>query len=150
MLERFAEFVGGITVCYKYIQRIKNAEMTELGLKGVHVSCLFYLNNHAQGLTAAQLCTLCAEDKAAISRVVSQLRAMGYIMPGSKKNYREPLILTEEGKQIAQKMNPLIEAWVGIGGDGLTDSQREVFYETLNIIATNLHHKLGENEKEKP
>ena len=144
MLDRYAQFVNGITVCHKYIQRIKNAEMTEFGLKGVHVSCVFYLHIHDQGLTAAQLCTLCAEDKAAISRVVSELREKGYIQPGSKKNYREPLRLTPAGVALAQKMEPLMENWVGIGGDGLTDTQREIFYEALSMIASNLHHKLGD------
>ena len=42
MLQRFEDFVTGITVCYKYIQRIKSAEMTEFGLKGTHVMCLFF------------------------------------------------------------------------------------------------------------
>ena len=143
MLERFAEFVNGITVCYKYIQRIKNMEMTEFGLKGMHVSCLFYLNQNSDGLTAAQLCTLCAEDKAAISRVVSELREKGYIQPGSKKNYRDPLLLTPAGKELAKKMEPLIKTWVCVGGEGVSDQQRENFYETLNSIASNLHHKLG-------
>lgn len=51
MIQRFADFLTGITVCYKYIQRIKSAEMTELGLKGTHVACMFYLNHNPGGLT---------------------------------------------------------------------------------------------------
>ena len=77
MLRRFESFVTGITVCYKYIQRIKSMEMGELGLKGAHAMCLFYLHHNPGGLTAAQLCTLCAEDKAAISRTVADLRRHG-------------------------------------------------------------------------
>ena len=52
MLHRFSAFVGGITECYKYIQRIKAAEMTEFGLKGTHVMCLYYLRQNPTGLTA--------------------------------------------------------------------------------------------------
>ena len=48
-------------------------EMTELGLKGTHVMCLFFLHHTPEGLTAAQLCQLCAEDKAAISRTIATL-----------------------------------------------------------------------------
>ena len=84
MLHRFSAFVGGITECYKYIQRIKAAEMTEFGLKGTHVMCLFYLAQNPEGLTAAQLCALCQEDKAAISRTLSELAEKGFLLPQSK------------------------------------------------------------------
>ena len=142
MIQRFQEFLTGITVCYKYIQRIKNAEMTEFGLKGTHVACMFYLNHNPEGFTAAQLCNLCAEDKATISRTVSELRAKGYIEPGAGKNYRAPLRLTEAGRDIARQMDPLIESWVTVGGEGMTEEQRAAFYDSLSLIASNLRTKL--------
>ena len=142
MIQRFQDFVTGITVCYKFIQRIKNAEMTEFGLKGIHVSCLFYLHHNPGGLTAAQLCTLCAEDKATISRTIADLRQRGYIQPGSGKHYRAPLLLSEAGSAIARQMDPLIESWVSVGGDGMDDEQRKAFYDSLSLIASNLRAKL--------
>ena len=142
MIQRFQDFVTGITVCYKFIQRIKNAEMTEFGLKGIHVSCLFYLHHNPGGLTAAQLCTLCAEDKATISRTIADLRQRGYIQPGSEKQYRAPLLLSEAGSAIARQMDPLIESWVSVGGDGMDDEQRKAFYDSLSLIASNLRAKL--------
>ena len=142
MLNRFGAFVTGITACYKYIQRIKNAEMTELGLKGTHVACIFYLSHNPQGLTSAQLCSLCAEDKASISRTVAYLRQRGFIEPGGAKAYRTPLRLTAEGREVASQMDPIIEEWVGIGGIGLSDEQREAFYSTLALIADNLRMEL--------
>ena len=33
MNQRFDAFVTGITVCYKYIQRIKSAEVNDMGLR---------------------------------------------------------------------------------------------------------------------
>ena len=142
MISRFQEFLAGITVCYKYIQRIKNAEMTEFGLKGTHVACMFYLNHNPEGLTSAQLCALCAEDKASISRTVAYLRQRGYIRQGEGKVYRAPLQLTEEGIEIAHRMDPVIEDWVSIGGVGMSDDQRASFYETLSLIAENLRSEL--------
>ena len=142
MNQRFQSFLAGITVCYKYIQRIKNAEMTEFGLKGTHVACIFYLNHYPDGLTSAQLCALCAEDKASISRTVAYLRQRGFIEAGGTKTYRTPLHLTPEGRQVALKMDPIIEEWVNIGGVGLSDEQRTSFYETLALIADNLRSEL--------
>ena len=89
MKDRFEAFVTGVTVCYKYIQRIKALEMTELGLKGTHVTCLFYLSNHPEGLTAAQLCQLCAEDKASVSRTVADLRSRAAMLVNPRNNEGE-------------------------------------------------------------
>lgn len=147
MKERFEAFITGVTVCYKYIQRIKSAEMTELGLKGNHVTCLFYLRNHPEGLTAAQLCGLCAEDKASISRIVADLRSRGYISKETSKNYRAPLTLTEKGMSAASQLDPLINRWVMSGGDGLTEEHRDIFYKSLAQISENLRAKLEDQEK---
>ena len=141
MTERFEAFVGGITVCYKYIQRIKNAEMTELGLKGTHVMCLFFLNHNPGGLTAAQLCKLCAEDKAAISRTLATLQEKGYISSSGGK-YRALLTLTPPGKEAAKQLDSIIDQWVNLGGDGLCEEDRVIFYRTLELIAGNLKGNL--------
>lgn len=140
MLQRFEAFVTGITICYKYIQRIKSFEMLEFGLKGTHVMCLFFLHHDPGGLTAAQLCQLCAEDKAAISRTIATLAELGYIDCGDKK-YRAPLTLTLTGEALAVKIDALIEQWVGLGGDGLSEEERSAFYYALERISANLKEK---------
>ncbi len=138
MLDRFEAFTGGITACYRYIQKIKATEMTELGLKGTHVMCLYYLYSSAEILTAAKLCNLCCEDKAAISRTLADLEERGYVAPASGKKYRAALKLTPAGIQAAEQMQDLIADWVRVGGDGLTEQQRSEFYSTLSLIAENL------------
>lgn len=147
MVNRFESFVTGITVCYKYIQKIKSVEMTEFGLKGTHAMCVFYLHRNPDGLTAAQLCTLCEEDKAAISRTLSELDEKGYTESGgggSKKKYRSLIVLTPKGGELAEKVEALIEQWVNFGGDGLSDSERDAFYYALGIISENLKAKTKE------
>ena len=147
MIQRFDAFVSGITSCYKYIQRIKSLEMTEFGLKGTHVMCLYYLRQYPAGLTAAQLCGLCAEDKAAISRTVSELKSRGYITTLSEKAYRAMLTLTGAGQELARKFDHLIEGWVATGGDGLSDKERSDFYKSLAIIAGNLRSRIEAENK---
>ena len=147
MLNRFGAFVTGITACYKYIQRIKTQEMSELGLKGTHMTCLFFLNQNPDGMTAAQLCHLCDEDKAAISRALAELETKGYLrtQPMSGKKYRAVVQLTEAGFQVAQQMDGLIEDWVTVGGAGLTDEERADFYRVLEKIAVNLKKHYEKN-----
>lgn len=144
MIDRFEAFVSGITICYKYVQRIKSAEMTEFGLKGTHVMVLFHLNRHGEGLTATQLCTLCAEDKAAISRTLADLVEKGYVCSPDdtgKRKYRALVQLTPAGEAVSEQIIALISQWVGTGGDGLTEQQRDTFYYALGVIANNLREE---------
>lgn len=147
MNQRFDAFVTGITVCYKYIQRIKSAEVTDLGLKGAHVMCMFYLKQHPEGLTASQLCSLCAEDKAAISRTVSFLKNEGYVHHEGPKNYRALLFLTAAGRALAEQFDHLIAEWVSCGGNGLSEQERRDFYRGLSLIANNLRSKMERDLK---
>ena len=141
MLQEFENFVTGITVCYKFIQRIKTLEMTEFDLRGTHAMCMYFLQRHPEGLTASQLAQMCAEDKGAISRTLAVLQEKGLISSGEKK-YRTPLYLTEEGKRIADILDDLVVRWVIFGGANVTDEERAVFYKTLGQISHNLGAKL--------
>ena len=67
MEERFETFTVLIARISRSIKRIKADEMADFELKGPHVSCLYYLSQQ-DGMTAAELCERCDEDKAAISR----------------------------------------------------------------------------------
>ena len=146
MIQRFQDFVSGISGCYKYIQHIKSMEMAEFGLKGAHVMCLFFLSQNPEGLTAARLCQLCAEDKAAISRTISSLQKDGFISACDKK-YRALLQLTAKGQQVAQRVTHLIEQWVDFGGTGLSEEDRSTFYRVLNLISNNLKTNIDNNER---
>lgn len=146
MIDRFQAFVSGITICYKYIQKIKTMEMTEFGLRGTHVMCIFYIHHSKEDLTAAQLCQLCAEDKAAISRTLVTLQEKGYVEAGEKK-YRAQLKLTKQGEELAGQIDELIEQWVGLGGDGLSEEERASFYSSLELISSNLRDKLNKEKK---
>lgn len=144
MLDRFGMFVAGVTSCYRSIQKIKSMEMTEFGLKGTHVMCLFYLQQNREGLTAAQLCQLCCEDKAAVSRNLWELEQKGYIQTqtDSGKKYRARIFLTESGEAVVRQMDDLIRQWVTLGGSGLSEQERNDFYRTLGLIADNLKKNL--------
>ena len=145
MTERFEQFVSGISLCYKHIQRIKNLEMTEFGLKGTQVMCIFHLRRHPEGLTAAQLVSLCQEDKAAVSRTLSELIEGGYVESGvDAKRYRAPMRLSEKGLAVAEKVDALVAAWVEAGGEGLSEAERAAFYHALELISRNLRERYSD------
>ena len=148
MIKRFDDFVRGITICYKSIQKIKLLEMTEFGLKGTHTMCIFYLYHNPEGLTASQLCSLCSEDKAAISRSLSELSEKNYIFTENtenKKKYRAVLQLTDAGKEVAKKVDSLVAQWVEAGGEGLSAEERNAFYHALAVISENLKDSVSQH-----
>ena len=79
MIERFETFTTNIASIYKNIVKIKKYEMNKIGLKGTHVTCMNFLNNSPEGLTAAEICVLAKENKAGISRVLADLLEQGLV-----------------------------------------------------------------------
>lgn len=151
MKERFETFVTAIMQIYRSIQKLKNQEMADFGLKGTHVMCLFQLQQHPEGLTGGQLAQLCDEDKAAISRSVAELRACGLVQvpEGSGRRYRVQISLTEQGRELTRQMDQKIIDAVLAGAQGYSQEEREIFYRVLLQIADNLQTACGNSEEEK-
>lgn len=147
MTQRFELFCTTINQIHRNLQRIKLKEMEEFGLKGIHVMCLFELNHNPDGLTLTQLSSLCGEDKAAISRAVSELTKRKLVTSNAEKKYRSLITLTQEGQCMADKIDKKAEAAVIAGSGNLTPDQRNALYEMLIYISDNLDHYLVE-EKE--
>lgn len=153
MVDRFENLTSGITQIYKSIQKIKRCRMDSLGLKGTHVMCLYYLSEFPNGLTASDLCGKCREDKAGISRILSDLEKTGLITYAKKntqkdtKRYRAKAFLTEKGRQCAKKVTNLIVHATIAGGQGITPAERDTFYRILFQIADNLEQVCQNLEK---
>lgn len=141
MEERFKLFTVLMTKTRRSIQRIKTEEMSEYNLKSPHVSCLYYLYKYGN-MTATELCEICDEDKAAISRSIVQLENEGYVdyPDGSKKRYRANMQLTEKGRVIAESLASKIDTVLDEAGQGLTEEDRVIFYRSLALISNNLEN----------
>lgn len=147
MINRFEDLATGVAQIYKSIQKIKKSQMQSLGLKSTYVMCLYYLSCHSKGLTAAGLCRLCKENKAGISRILSDLtqkELIRYDSENEQKKYRAKILLTDSGQEYAAKINDRIMDAVIKGGLGITEEEREIFYRVLFRIADNLNHICAE------
>ena len=142
MINRFELFTTTITQIYKNLQRIKMQEMSGFELRGTYVMCMFELNRNPKGLTITQLSQLCGEDKAAISRTISELVKRGLVTGNNDKKYRAPLILTKEGQETAAKIDALASTAVAAGSNGLTPEEVKIFYKALTTISDNLNNYL--------
>lgn len=139
MEERFETFTVLIAKIARSIRKIKNQEMAEYGLKSHHVSCLYYLYT-CEGLTAADLCTRCEEDKATISRSLDYLEENGFLAPRPKdvKNYKNPLALTKRGLEAGGTIAGKVDLVLDKVSTCLTESERAAFYRSLMLISESL------------
>lgn len=141
MTDRFEQFTAAVSRMYRCIQRIKSQEMDEFGLRGGHVTCLYFLGRHPGGLTSAELSAICGEDKAAVSRTVGELEDRGLISLTStadKKRYRAKVQLTQSGEAVARRMDEIIVHIVERADRGLSEEERTVFYRAFAKISDNL------------
>lgn len=148
MEERFKRFTVYMTKIRRSIQKIKTEEMAEYNLKSPHVSCLYYLLKYGN-MTATELCEICDEDKAAISRSIVQLEAEGYVAytEEQKKRYRAQMTLTPKGKKIAESVAHKVDKVLEAAGDGLVEEDRVIFYRSLELISNNLEEVCKKYDK---
>ena len=139
MEERFKTFTVLIASISRSIRKIKTHEMAEFDLKSPHVSCLYYLYK-AEPMSAKELCDICEEDKANVSRSIKYLEQNGYIKaePMHGKRYQTPLVLTEKGRATGALIADKIDSILMSASDGLSESDRVAMYKSLTRINDNL------------
>lgn len=140
MTTKFEQFSASVFCIYRCIQKIERVEMAKYGLKGAHAQCLLAMSRYPEGITSSRLCAVCDKDKAAISRTVAELEREGLVQRNTegRNYYRAPLKLTQQGETVAQRVDERAKLAVEKAGEGLTDDQRAVFYNVLDLIAGHL------------
>ena len=141
MENRFETFTSLIQQISRTIQRIKGLETTEFGLKGIHAICIFHIYRAPDQLTQAELTKLCAEDKATVSRALSELMERGLLTDtqcGQAIKYNARLRLTESGNAIAEQVERKADRALALASAGLNDADREVLYRCLQTVSANL------------
>ena len=139
MQERFEMFTVLINRISRDIRRIKNQEMAAYHLRSAHVSCLYYIYS-LDGVTSAELCEHCEEDKATISRALDYLEGNGFILRPREwaKRYKSPLHLTEKGREVGEQIAERIRSILDAVSHTLTEEERAVFYRSLSAISRSL------------
>ncbi len=140
MIGRFETFTFALSELSASWNKIAAEEMKKFDLKGTYVLYLIALYKHPDSLTSANLCEMCNKDKAEVSRAVTVLEKKGLVMRTNVtvNGYRAKITLTEQGRESTMLLRERVKLAVEKGGEGLTDGQREVFYESLATISANL------------
>lgn len=139
-MDRYIQFGTLVQNINRYIQKLKNMEMQELGLKGNQVQCIYHLYKNKCGLNPKQLSVICDEDKAAISRTLKDLDAKGLVFVNKidEKSYGNPYKLTKEGLKDGEYILGKIDSFVAIASNGIDANDRAVLYKSLTTICNNL------------
>ncbi len=135
--EQFSYVISGINRC---IQKIERDEMIKYGYKGAFAQYLVALRRYPEGITSAKLCEICDKDKAAISRVITEMQEKGLIIRegGNDRHYNALIKLTSEGLQAAAYVDERAKAAIDAVGNEMSDADRTAFYATLDFIAAKL------------
>ncbi len=139
MGNRFETFTVLLASINRCIRRIKNEEIKKYDLKAPHVSCIYFLFKEGH-LTSKELCDLCEEDKANISRTLEYLEQKGLISCSSKaqKRYRAALELTEKGSKIGSFITEKVNEILDKASAGISEGERAILYNSLEVINKNL------------
>lgn len=138
MEDLFVDFTLSILSLNKLVQKIKTFEIEKVGLKPIHVMCIYYLNKSERGLTAKELGELTLEDKAAISRALKIMQEKGFIQCAAKGR-NSAVMLTDAGRDIAGIICRRADKAVEAGSIDFTADERIFFYKSLGAIVDNLN-----------
>lgn len=140
MVERFQQFSGYISGIYRQIQKIEREEMEKYGLKGAFAQYLVAMSAYPAGITATDLCEVCDKDKAAISRVVSEMEEKGLVQKIGEngRTYRAALVLTPKGREAVEYVAKCAREVVSRAVEGLSTEDRAAMYRSMELIYTNL------------
>jgi DNA-binding MarR family transcriptional regulator len=140
MRSRYEQFTSVISGIYRYIQKIERDEMVKFGLKGSFAEYLIAIARYEDGVTASVLSEICEKDKAAVSRVITEMEEKGVVyreLTGESR-YRAKIRLTDRGKAAAHHIRDRARIAVEIAGGDLDSETRKIFYAALGQIAANL------------
>ncbi len=137
MVDRFEQFTAMISAGHRFVQKIAREEMEQQGLKGAFAQYLLAISHFPAGLTAAELCEVCDRDKAAVSRILSEMERKGLVCR-TDSSYRAKITLTPQGQQAVQFVQRRATVAVELVGRDLSGPDRQTFYAALDKITANL------------
>ncbi len=148
--ERYWLFTSAISSLCRYVQTLRGMALKYFGIRGSNANCLFFLSSSEEGLTVSELSGLCGQDKAAVSRSLSELEEAGMVQIRLEngKRYRGRFFLTQRGIEVSRNLLRKIHSCVLAGGELLSEEEREIFYRCLKKILGSLEMLLSSSGQE--
>ena len=140
MLDRFERFSFAISEISRCWRKLASEELSKYGLKSPHATYLTTMHKYPDGITVPKLCEVSGKDKSDASRMIAILEKKGLAQKKDVQGslYRGLWVLTDEGKRAARQVSVRASRAVELAGKDLTDETRNIFYQALESIASNL------------
>ena len=138
MISRYERLSSALSEISRIIQRISSQVMGEFGLKGSYAKYLLVLRRYPDGITATAICDICERNKADVSRALCELWDMGLVERIGNGSYRAKLTLTPNGRELADRLKLRATGFISYVGKDIAEDEREIFYRSLESIASNL------------
>lgn len=132
----------------KNAQRRQQETLKPYGLSSIHAMYLIILVHHPAGMTFKEMCEKLCVDKANTSRAVNVLEEKGYVLKDytSAGVLKYKLVLSEEGKKIAQEVAKTMKEFHHKLIESLTEEELQTVREVMVKIAKAVDDM--ENDKE--
>ncbi len=139
-LNRFEEFTYIISKIYRSIQKIKLEELQKYGLKGSHMSYIYFIGKNEQGLSFKQINELSPDNKGLVSRNLKYLMDNDVIYKKIEDNkvYKGTFKLSQKGQEIFASITKRTEQLCEEVYLNKNEMQLEEFYKNLNDISEKL------------
>ncbi|MBQ8207250.1 MAG: winged helix DNA-binding protein [Clostridia bacterium] len=141
MITRFERFLVSLSGITRSWHKIAATELKKYGLKGTYAIYLVTMLRYPEGVTSASLSDICDRNKADVSRSISELEKKGLLSrEDNRSKYRVLIKLTDEGREIAEEVKRSSNIAVEIAGLGISEEKRQIFYDTMELISSNLQN----------
>ena len=140
MLDRFERFSFAISEISRCWRKLASEELSKYGLKSPHATYLTTMYKYPEGITVPKLCEISGKDKSDASRMIAILEEKGLAQKKDVQGslYRGLWVLTDEGMNAARQVSMRASKAVELAGKDLSDETRNIFYQALESITSNL------------
>ena len=129
--ERFSQLVRMVSRLDKSIKSLENAASQTLGVKSVHIFCVYSLIDAPDGLTASEIAKKNGINRSLISREIEKLNSAGVTCYSDTNHYNAHIMLTERGREVAQKIFRIgIESQKKVDS-AISEEELNTFYSVL-------------------
>lgn len=132
--ERFSKLVRMVSRLDKSVKSMENTASQKLGIKSVHVFCIYSLIDAPDGLTASEIAKKNGINRSLVSREIERLDSAGMICYSETNRYNAPITLTERGRKVAQEIFRIGLASQQKVDSLISEEELSTFYSVLDRI----------------